>query len=63
MAKRSPPIPFPVGSRKPIAALAAIAASMAFPPRRITSSATCVAIGWLVAAMTLGAIAALRRAK
>ena len=32
MANKSPPIPFPVGSINPIAALAAIAASIAFPP-------------------------------
>ena len=43
-----------------MAAFAATAASKAFPPRRITSSATWVASGWLVAAIVLGAIAALR---
>jgi hypothetical protein len=44
-------MPFPVGSRNPMAALAAMAASMALPPCRRTSSATCVARGWLVAAI------------
>ena len=32
IAKRSPPMPHPVGSIKPRTAFAAIAASIAFPP-------------------------------
>ena len=53
MAKRSPPIPQPVGSIRPSAALAAIAASTAVPPIFRMSRAICVASGWLVAAMKL----------
>ena len=48
-------MPLPVGSISPSAALAAMAASTALPPRFITSSATCVASGWDVAAMASGA--------
>src|SRR5688500_13485698 len=48
MAKRSPPIPFETGSIKPSAALAAMAASTALPPRFRTSSPICVASGTLV---------------
>ena len=48
-------MPLPVGSVSPSTALAAIAASTAEPPRRITSSAAVVASGWLVAAMARGA--------
>jgi hypothetical protein len=51
IANRSPPMPLPVGSISPSAALAAIAASTAVPPAFSTSSAICVASGWLVAAM------------
>ena len=39
-AKRSPPIPAPVGSTSPRTAFAAIAASMALPPFFNISSAT-----------------------
>jgi hypothetical protein len=48
MAKRSPPIPFETGSIKPSAALAAMAASTALPPRFKTSSPIWVASGTLV---------------
>src|SRR5689334_4088472 len=51
MANRSPPTPLPVGSIRPIVALAAIAASTAVPPRLRISSATWLSRGWLVAAM------------
>src|SRR5467141_4275660 len=50
MAKRSPPIPFEVGSISPWAALAAIAASTALPPRWRICAAACAARGWLAAA-------------
>src|SRR6267143_2449483 len=50
MAKRSPPMPFEVGSISPWAALAAIAASTALPPRWRICAATCAARGWLTAA-------------
>ena len=56
MANRSPPIPLPVGSTSPSIALAAMAASIAFPFFFKISIATCVANGWLVAAMPLLAI-------
>jgi hypothetical protein len=56
MANRSPPIPQPVGSIRPRAALAAMAASIALPPRCSVSSAIWVASGWLVAAMPWRAI-------
>jgi len=56
MANRSPPIPFPVGSISPSAALAAMAASIAEPPWRIVSSAIWVASGCEVAAIACGAI-------
>src|SRR5262245_43026016 len=51
MAKISQPKPLPVGSMRPIVAVAAIAASTAVPPRLSTSSATWLTSGWLVAAM------------
>src|SRR6187399_1348816 len=51
MANKSPPTPLLIGSMSPRAALAAIAASTAVPPRLSTSSATWLASGWLVAAM------------
>src|SRR5690606_4137922 len=63
MANRSPPMPLPVGSIRPNAALAAIAASTAEPPALITSSATWVASGWEVAAIACGACTSLRVAK
>ena len=44
-AKASPPIPQPVGSTTVSAAAAAIAASMALPPRRNISNPTCAACG------------------
>ena len=49
-------MPLPVGSIRPSAALAAIAASMALPPALSTSRAIWVVRGWLVAAMPLLAI-------
>jgi hypothetical protein len=55
MANKSPPMPLPVGSIKPSAALAAMAASMALPPFCITSKAIWVANGCEVAAMACGA--------
>jgi hypothetical protein len=51
MANMSPPIPHPVGSIRPRAALAAIAASTAFPPFFSISRPIWVANGWLVATM------------
>ena len=48
-------MPLPVGSIRPSAALAAMAASIALPPWRIVSSATWVASGCDVAAMASGA--------
>src|SRR5688572_16384217 len=63
MANRSPPMPLPVGSISPSAALAAIAASTALPPWRIVSSAIWVASGCEVAAMASGAITSDRVAK
>jgi hypothetical protein len=63
MAKKSPPMPLPVGSIRPRAALAAMAASTALPPRRITSSAIWVASGCEVAAIASGAITSERIAK
>jgi hypothetical protein len=56
MTKISPPMPLPVGSIKPMAALAAIAASTALPPALRMSSATWLASGWAVAAMPLTAV-------
>ena len=47
----SPPMPQPVGSPTHSTALAAIAASVALPPCFRIDTATCVATGWLVAAM------------
>src|SRR5580704_6734528 len=49
--KQSPPMPVCVGSTTPRSATAAIAASIALPPRRSTSSAVKVANGCEVAAM------------
>ena len=49
-------MPHPVGSIRPSAAFAAMAASTALPPARSTSSAIWVASGWLVAAMPFFAI-------
>src|SRR5687768_6394517 len=63
MAKKSPPIPLPVGSISPKAALAAIAASTALPPCFITSKAICVASGCEVAAIAFGAMTSERVAK
>src|SRR5690606_9229627 len=63
MANRSPPMPLPVGSIRPNAALAAIAASTAEPPCPMTSSAIWVASGCEVAAMACGAITSERVAK
>ena len=56
IANRSPPMPQPVGSIRPRAAFAAIAASTAVPPAFNISRATWVASGWLVAAIPYGAI-------
>src|SRR5437868_6467355 len=50
MAKRSPPMPFIIGSVTPVTALAAIAASTALPPRARICTAACDASGWLDAA-------------
>ena len=60
MANKSPPIPLPVGSINPRAALAAIAASTAEPPCFKTSTAIEDASGCAVAAMPLTAITGLR---
>ena len=56
-------MPLPVGSIRPSAALAAIAASTAEPPPFITSSAIWVASGCEVAAIACGAITSERVAK
>ena len=56
-------MPLPVGSIRPSAALAAMAASIAVPPCFITSSAICVASGCEVAAIACGAITSERVAK
>ena len=48
--------PLPVGSMSPRVAFAAMAASTALPPAFRMSRATCVASGWLVAAMPCVAI-------
>ena len=45
-----------IGSTTPSTALAAIAASIALPPRLSTSTPACAASVWLVATMPLGAI-------
>ena len=63
MANKSPPIPLPVGSTKPSTAFAATAASIAFPPALRISNATCVASGWLVAAIPFRAMTSERVAK
>src|SRR4051794_32858241 len=55
MANRSPPMPHDIGSISPIAALVAMAASAAFPPRLRTSSPTWAASGWLVATIPFAA--------
>jgi hypothetical protein len=57
---RSPPIPQLIGSVAPITALAAMAASAAFPPACKTRRAAWTARGWLVAAMPFRAITTLR---
>src|SRR5678810_957126 len=54
MAKRSPPIPFEVGSIRPCVELAAIAASTAFPPLSRICTAAWAASGWLDAATPCG---------
>src|SRR5580658_1737282 len=51
MTKRSPPIPQLMGSTRPSKALAAMAASIADPPRASTWAAACEASVWLVAAI------------
>src|SRR5690349_19099943 len=51
MAKRSPPMPQLCGSTTPSVALAAMAASMADPPRASTWAPACDARVWLVATM------------
>src|SRR5947209_6047364 len=50
MAKRSPPMPFEVGSITPWVELAAMAASTALPPRARICTAAWAARGWLDAA-------------
>ncbi len=54
--KQSPPMPVDCGSVTHSVALAAMAASMALPPWRSTSSPTCTAMGWLVATMPFALI-------
>src|SRR6185369_6647874 len=49
MANRSPPTPLLIGSTTPSAALAAIAASIAEPPRARICAPACEASVWLVA--------------
>ena len=51
MANRSPPTPFIIGSMTPSAALAAMAASTALPPRARIAAPACEATAWLVATM------------
>src|SRR5262245_45204047 len=51
IAKRSPPMPFISGSPTPITALAAMAASTAWPPCSSTLAPACAASGWLAATM------------
>src|SRR5450755_1212000 len=51
MTKRSPPMPQLIGSTTPSTAFAAMAASMAVPPRSSTCAAACDARVWLVAAI------------
>src|ERR1700722_2553258 len=63
IAKQSPPIPELVGSRKPRHALAAMAASIAEPPRLRVSIAVSVASGCAVPAAPEQPIAAERLAK
>ena len=53
MQKASPPMPLATGSRKPSAALMAMAASMAEPPRLRVSIPTRLATGCAVAAAPL----------
>jgi len=53
MQKASPPMPLATGSRKPRAALMAMAASMAEPPRFSVSMPIRVAVGCAVAAAPL----------
>ena len=62
-ANRSPPMPLLPGSPRPRKALAAMAASTALPPSFRTSSAICVANGWLVATIPLRATTSDRDAK
>ncbi len=45
MANKSPPMPFIIGATTPIAALTAIAASTAFPPRSRILTPACAANG------------------
>jgi hypothetical protein len=59
-ACKSPPMPQVMGSKKPKAALVAMAASIAFPPRLSTSSPIWAARGWLVATMPCVARTTLR---
>src|SRR5712691_3540295 len=49
MTNRSPPMPLPVGSIRPMVALAEIAASTTFPPRSSCKVAARAASGWLAA--------------
>jgi len=49
MAKRSPPMPFIMGSTTPSTALAAMEASAAEPPRARICAPACEASVWLVA--------------
>ena len=56
-------MPQPVGSMRPSAAFAAIAASTALPPRRNVATPISVASGWLVATMPCRAMTTERVAK
>ncbi len=63
MAKMSPPIPLTWGSTTPSIALAAIAASMAFPPARKISMPAWVLNGWEVQTIPFCAMTSLRPAQ
>src|SRR5260370_21022364 len=53
MANRSPPMPLDIGATRPIIALAATAASTAFPPRSSMCTPACAASGDSAATMPL----------
>src|SRR5258708_6926505 len=56
MAYRSPPGPQLIGSMRPMAALVAMAASTAFPPRLRISRPICAACGCVVATIPCSAM-------